>query len=642
MANDQGPGVVDQHIEKIILGVCLLVLLYAVIQFGLASPRSYEFVPGAQAVGPGAVDSALLDEARQVEQRVNAVQPDPVEERNDLAVLENLQDNPLEGMALASLDFGEPLRHGIGKGLMQSIETRDIPAISELKAAMPAPARPLIWAGPEMVYTPEPASGEGEDQKATMALREEEPTLRVLTWYPWSELKKAWYNQLLGTPIVPDLVAVRYEVEIQVRQPDGSWQDLEPDPQPAFVHPPTGKDVQLPEIPDYTGQNAEQVRQFIQWYDGGWQTDSWSRFMLQPPFYDILAPTREPGSWQFHLPELPEDYLAALRRLEERPEEPERPTGPDAPGAPGRDPSRRTPDRLDPDWFNEALRSPAAPSRGTPTPGGASAEPDQADGEPVPEPVELPEIAKQFEAGGPLMWCHVRGLSWGESYRSRFRVVFVNPLLASGNLPEERAEEAERKTLLTPWSPWSEPVDIERNVRFFVTGANPNNRELTVTMFTTYLGQWVSSKNSNTRVGQPIRSTETVKVLRPGAHSREIIEAKVDFETGAIALEFHFDREIETTTGRVSREGVELIYLTPEGKVASRFRKQDVDSDMYRKLQDEADAVKTEVSSAAPERRREDQRQRQPRRNQPERPVMPDERFDPGALPPGIEPPRRR
>ena len=39
MASSQGSGLFEKHIEKIILGVCVIVFLFVIFRYGIGTPR---------------------------------------------------------------------------------------------------------------------------------------------------------------------------------------------------------------------------------------------------------------------------------------------------------------------------------------------------------------------------------------------------------------------------------------------------------------------------------------------------------------------------------------------------------------------------------------------------------------------------
>jgi hypothetical protein len=634
MANDQGPGFIDRHIEKIILAVCVVILLFAVIQYGITTPRRFEVSgPTGQTIDvpPKKVDQQILESTKRLEQRVKSVEADAIPQRNDLAVLNDLQQDPVD-MILASLDYGEPLARGLSSG--DSGGPADPPTLTELAAAMPKPATPISWTGEELTFTSRFGAGE------VAQLNEAKPTWRALTWYPWQKLLETWEQMFRQTVIVPQVVALGYEVQIEIRQPDGSWKPA-PDVEPIIIpNPDTGQIPRPPTLPEFTGQNTQEIYTAID----DWVRNGWMAYVLQPPYYDILGSTGERISWVQHLPDLPETYVDDIRDYRQAQATPSEQTGP-ARTAPTRAPSvapnrrrsgrrstGRTPTRaMPPEMMPPGMAGPEGNFPATPRTTDrrpATPEADELAGE---EEVVLPELEEQFAIGKPLMWFHTT-VDYGQTYRCRFRVRFVNPLITQTKyVNEERPEDARQLAVASPWSDWSQPISVQRDIRFFLTGANPLQRRVTVTIFSTYLGQRVEHRIGNVEPGQEIREQAEVTVYDPITGQPK--KADVQFETGAVAIEFDFNREVPTPSGRVRRDGVEMVYLDNEGQLRSRLMTRDRNSATFTELSEQAEQARRRVEPTR-QRRSILERREERRRNRPDRRGGPDQ---PGQFPGGPE-----
>jgi len=194
MANDQGPGFVDKHIEKVILAVCGLILIYAVVQYGISTPRRIEVVKGDPAV-PAEVDSILLKEAQRVRRLVEAEESPEPPELTYVKIFKELETNPISEK-LASLNFGTPLVKGLGSG---GVIAAKAPTLEGMLKVVPAPRKPVNWCESELVNV----SKDPNEIKL-----EENPTWRSVTYYPWGELAAAWKEELKDSVIYPQLTAV--------------------------------------------------------------------------------------------------------------------------------------------------------------------------------------------------------------------------------------------------------------------------------------------------------------------------------------------------------------------------------------------------------------------------------------------------
>lgn len=161
-------------------------------------------------------------------------------------------------------------------------------------------------------------------------------------------------------------------------------------------------------------------------------------------------------------------------------------------------------------------------------------------------------LAKQFEQERILIWFHHDGLASRTSYRYKAQLLLLNPLLTHDNLVDpETPEHAQKATLVTPWSPWSEPVFVPKTTSFLLTGSNPTSRPpyLTVTVFARALGKQVS-RRFKVFPGQPIGGPHT----------------DADFSTGAVVVDLNFHRYVSART-----KTPEMLYLDDNGQLRSRL-----------------------------------------------------------------------
>ena len=165
-------------------------------------------------------------------------------------------------------------------------------------------------------------------------------------------------------------------------------------------------------------------------------------------------------------------------------------------------------------------------------------------------------LAQQLKQERTLMWFHYDfnkdGLASRTSYRYRTQLVMLNPLLTHDNLVDpKKPEHAQKAVLVTPWSPWSEPVFVPKTTSFLLTGSNPTSRPpyVTVTVFARALGKPIS-RRFKVFPGQPI-----------GGPRRE-----ADFSTGAIVVDLNFKRYVSART-----KTAEMLYLDDNGLLRSRL-----------------------------------------------------------------------
>lgn len=589
MAKAQGPSFVDAHIEKIILAVCLLTLAYAVVRYGISTPRRLVVITSSwdeETVPPDEVDKNLLEAARRVDniiKRVNRETPLP---RTDLAKLEKLQQKPLAGKEY-QLSYGSPVASGVVFKGTDSHGSQ--PTLEKIIAVMPAPSKPWQWMGEELI---------GREDENRQIKFSENPVWRAVTCYPWGELQKAWGKELTNTIIIPQLVAIGYEVEFQEKQPGGQWKTTDTI-KPLRLDAAADETLLVPEIPEYNGTNAPEVRQAVSNYYSEWMIDQ-----LQPQHEPIWTPQGQ-GDWQQHLPM--KDILEVFPKEEKTESRAGR-----APAAPRRlKPARRLqpirnrrpaamPPGMEmmpgampgmmpgamPGRFGAVKKRPVRARRPAPA--------ARAEDKTEEEVLTLPSPQRQIEIGKLLAWFHTGDIKHGREYRCRFRLIFVNPLLThSQNVKKDRPQDATIKYIKTKWSLWSDTVAVYRELEFFVTGAYPRKKLVSLTVFAKTLGQRVRTTFSRISVGQKIGGKVRVTVISPVTHEME--ETTLDFDTGAIPLEINFNKRIVTNTGGVRHDGVEMIYLDAKGKLCSRVRYFDKNSSCYRELLKEAKETESKV-----------------------------------------------
>jgi hypothetical protein len=630
MAKSDEVGFFEQHVEKIVLGVCILAFVVVLYGWVLNSPREIEVVTGMgkETVTPAEVDSRLAEAAKRVWDLYRKARRPEQDIPDYVTLYEGLARDPFPPDIGPMDNYGPP-----GPRIDRpTTPTRKSVTLAEIEAVTPAPGKPLA-AGRWEVARLEPA----EDRAAC----------HVVAEYSQRKLEREWNKVLRATTVTPQLVVVAVEAEVQERQSDGTWgpeRTVNTVRRATIVDQRTGQPIPAPTIPAFDGSNEQQVQQAIeQLYGTGWQEE-----ILQPAYWELYWPEGHAAdleywlSWRIHLPETSVSALAEQEVPAAEPREPyrRRPAMP-----PEREPGRRyrpeveEDEYIPPDFLKRQRRSGQAAPPHRPTGVVASGRPAYEDEElppgwrpgqrpprrpprrtePVPRktatpivrpPVEqkLPEVPKatpvpslsaQMAGGTILVWFHDHSLVGGRAYRYRLRLVLLNPLLMrTGDVKKGHEEDARKPTMATPWSPWSDAVRVAQAHRFFVTGAAANLGNVRVSVFSRKLGQRVTS-SFNIRPGEPIGGTEELSVVNP--ITGQVEKKQTDFSTGAVAVELDFGKEVPIRGGAVRAartKTVEMLYLDAEGRLQSRLRSIDEVSSEYRKLRDEARRTEQAVRRA--------------------------------------------
>lgn len=148
----------------------------------------------------------------------------------------------------------------------------------------------------------------------------------------------------------------------------------------------------------------------------------------------------------------------------------------------------------------------------------------------LPEPALLMPIA-----------AHDLGVIPGHVYRYRIRYEIFNIFAGQPNELKNR-DDAAKLTLFSDWSPSSRPVEIESDITLYLTKANRKRREATVTV------------RKKTRSGE-VRADFKVTVGDEIGGKKTSGRPKGDFTSGAVCVDIDFARVID------GKRDVVLVYV---------------------------------------------------------------------------------
>src|SRR5690606_2749957 len=114
---------------------------------------------------------------------------------------------------------------------------------------------------------------------------------------------------------------------------------------------------------------------------------------------------------------------------------------------------------------------------------------------------ELPlEITRKFQPTQATpeveLWVHDDSVESGKTYRYRVQYLMLNPIYGLFNVskPEELSDQF---VLASAWSEWSQPVDMDSLVQYFVSGWRPSANSVNFDVFKWENGIWQSEHFSN-------------------------------------------------------------------------------------------------------------------------------------------------
>lgn len=641
---------IERHVEKVIVGVTAVLLLVAIVLFGVRSPTRTE--AGGQTYGAGELDRELIRARMEtLQQRLASAEP-KVEPVPDYLPL--FRDAVTDVLRVAGTPPVLP---------PLAMWDREIPEAAEAQLAgtsgpvrLPEvipPPQPVAYGGraafalsplPELTYAEAPVPSlklrrEDFDEmwRSPTTVVRDVPWVTVATRFPLDDqLEKFraanWSAGQLRVYIV------RLEAQRQRMTPLGRWSP--PEPVAGFtlyrpLEPPTVTiEVDESGIQRLPGDQSKALSDFRDLLEKAQPT---IRRPLPPGFF-MYAASCLGGGEPWTLPPFDDvDWAAldaaagsaaggqsatflALRDLPPYTSRCDQQKQPEAENLPPRVLARRklerarklaTSDKLADVRQAETLLNEAIES-------GLLSRSDQAQAEALLAEVmrrrmELQRQAREpaAETGAParrydVLWVHDLDLPEAGTYRYRLRVVLYNNY--AGNIASlADPADATRVLLEGPWSAWSAPVTLPPAEAFFVKRVRPD-RDPPQAEFEVY--KWVrgdlATAEFDVPLGEVIGGVQIVPIW--DARKGQMIDWPVDFSTGARLIGFLPERPViryrahsrggfslsETTT-----EGV--ICLTPEGQVIERTVESDREPlRRWRALANEAAAAREAARSRPP------------------------------------------
>ena len=590
----EGPTFIDKHIEKVVLGIAVVVLAYCSLTWGINTPCQIKV--GNKQYKPEQVDKVILARAEKLKKAVADNKYDIGAPVRYMDKLEYWQKIPLavavwgpvtdpetkepklvrrgySRTVLASVNVAKPYANGLLPTIRKSVRKTNPQAIQD---AMSKPSTPQIKCGLVTTIVPGPGGDE---------IRE---SIRATTGaiFDVAALKLAWTKALDKT--VADAsqpVPFKYEIEYQVRVPGEEWVTVQLPATRSDGIGSDGKPYEPPVVPAYTGDNASAVYEAMDHHvgDGGV-----ARWLVQPKDYSVLADGQKLTWEQALFPwQLLDEYSKETAKPDSSTGAPNTSKAPSA-SAPGT--SRSAP--AGGDEFGDEGEDEMAGADGFDDGMSVVSETFTA------EKRTLPDFKTQITHNRLLLWAHVDNLKFGREYRVRYRMIYFSPLLTMDEAVEQ-PEMAKVQLLTSPWSDWSEAAGVERKMEYYVTGFSPvGNKAVTVTVFTQKFGTWVKAEFEKLAPGSMIGGEKMVQVFNPLLKAK--VDCLVDFSTGAMLLELK-DRQEYFRDGKKQSSGVATTIQTADGKLIRRVKNIDTEKSEYKRLKDETNTVPRRTRAPADE-----------------------------------------
>ena len=560
MAKADNANLFEKHVEKGALAILVLFLIYAVVHWGISSPRSV--VVENDAVSPEESAKAVAELAARVDRLNERAGESP--QTPGQGKLPIVPEEYLPEPDLVSLTPPRPVE----KGSDFTPEPVSV-SLAGLALVTPGPTKPDVAIYPELPDVPAPGPGRRKTPVDTNVAR-------AIALFPIEQIRRAWDEKVQSKFAVKVLV-LRVEVERRTGDADSDWEKIPAESlklaaAPMFVRGGRRRQsvefVRVPEIPPYDRTNAARIGQLLG------EIEQLQEALFQPDYWKILSDDQW-GDWRQHLPQEPlkkldadiqakwgEDYeqrAASRGDRRTRGTRKRRPAGLGRGGVPREDLRLRTgmrPGGILDDDFGIPGERPDRRMTGRRRIGrGARGTAVGVDS------VLVPSLDAQLLYGHVLIWIHDLSVRPGQWYQYRIRLKLHNPLHMNENYLERKNRgDAKKAEIFTQWSPWSDPQGTPPATEFFLTGVSKSN--VTIMAFARALGtrqrhEFLVAKGQIIGGGQEKAVANPYYANEPGQD--QFRNVRVDFGTGATLIDIR-SRTFPGATGRDTTSS-EILYL---------------------------------------------------------------------------------
>lgn len=613
---------IEAHIEKGVLAVCGVFLLYVTWGYLLNTPNKTRFA--GQELEPGNLHEVVHQRAEALDRAVRSAKPG--DEANVEPYAERLRTQFAAGIFAPEEDAPPlaatlPLAATFGTPIEVPGLEEEPPDSVELVTPL-APTEPVVVAGRSMVYKQPLTIGSAEAPDVDDADESvEQPWVTVAAHFP----RKAQYQEMINAGYAPYRARV-YVAGVEVRRQEmlsnGEWSPWE-------VISTTGAmpvlDIPEPVFDDEDGSLANKAD-----IDEAFTTIKGAQALIeQPPFYVVDVGDEwkiPPFDWRAELvsngqelaaAEEPEPTLGMTNRRSASGRTPTMGTGGGRrssgrsggrvsgggfpaqerqvnPRIEARREIRATIERAkkafhDKDYAQAASMVEDILTNEYATTGNkkdakqiiraAGRKLARASAGPPPDRRTLAaqqEYVRHPETEAPAVWFHDDTVASGKTYRYSLRVNLWNRYVGQSRSLKD-PDEAKQPVIQGDWSPASDPITVPPQRYFFVTGPVPGSSdEALAEVFKWENGSWIKERfnvkvgDTVGRKGVEVRSDELDENLNP-------IRKAVDFDTGAVVLDLRDNEPIkQRIPGKNSfqyrdQTSLVLVYLDPaDGQVKER------------------------------------------------------------------------
>lgn len=571
-------NILEQHIDKLVLGLVGIIGLLLLWFFVLRGPYSVEFA--GRKFGPGQIDEYILErEVAELREKLNSTPEPRSYDKNYISMFEGIVT---DAFAAVDTDVSWPLPGKRGSVLEADrvYAMPDIPELSEPKAAWIrsvayAPAEPVDMDHPYEEVRTELKDIDFVTVQATLDMPE--LLLNFEQSFSGRRVKKEWQDRNLAEPVFAEVQLQRREV-----YDDGSvsqWQEV--------GRTRIDKYRDMFDIPEKVDELQFGVNILMVEY----REPDVLLNILQPAAYDFAV-----SDFAWLPPSYYEDYEKAMQRVQEEQERELRESRRSM-----RD-ERRRPERGGRD--GGGMMGMDAPGGGMmDMPGAGQRERDPRDSRRRtarrPEEQELSPQQILAEANRVyidqrrlqqmgvkeeiVMWSHDDSIVPGKTYEYRMRVGVFNPIAGKDWFREDEKEFKNQVILWSDFTDVTESIAIPKMQEFFPMEVASDGKSANIQVSKFYMGKW-RSNDFEVGLGDIIGDVVTLELdeeerraggemlgfARRSEDEAEEQGLEIDFTTDYVLLDI---TEISDWVGNNvlrSRDYFEVVYSSDEDNIQTR------------------------------------------------------------------------
>ena len=527
-------NLIEQYIDKAVLGIAVIVSLAILWLFILSSPNSVEY--SNQKYGPGELDSHIRTQARLLEDKLaDNVRPKPYTSK-----LESFIELTRYSTPMMSDRWPVVLP---GKSVSEIDEDRiyRMPSMPLLADAVAENIRTVVYVPTEKV-----------DHNVGYEMIEAEPgdldVVSVQASFDTVELYKNFTTSFNGPRLAKGLqdaglakpIFAGVQLERQQKLESGLWSEWQEVPR-SKVDNNRERFV----IPDQAGDDVKNVGYLrVNFADKEWQTG-----ILQPMFYDIGS-----FSEQWFPPVLHKEAVKEWGKLNEQALRDERLAGRNNPGG--------TPGMGMPGMGMPARGNTARTRRGT------GRERTLADIQKDYTDMQIDKDTRFGQMREPLVvWAHDDTVKPDNVYRYRLRVGVFNPIVSKDWFYRDEEHFKNEVVLWSEYSNVTEDIEIDPMAYIFPLNVKARDGIVNIKVSKFFRGEWRGAE-FDVLPGEGIGRVIERELGADERNDKDDDIIEIDYVTGSVLVDFSTTTEWTGTSSLRPKSYSEIIYTDDGLRVA--------------------------------------------------------------------------